>query len=138
METDNVVDSPNNIEDEVGRVVEQAKELHDSAASIISRATTDEQSLRQRALSLDSSIRRLRSLLDSLLSNKLLDSKLADKVHPFLFFLFAFQFPICGSIHFFALSSLFWMNQLEDDLQRARCMMADGEVASFLPGKAQG
>ncbi|KAG7035539.1 Transmembrane protein-like protein, partial [Cucurbita argyrosperma subsp. argyrosperma] len=102
VETENMADSSHNVEDEVGRVVEQAKELHDSAASLISRTASDEQSLCQRALSLDSSIRRLRSLLDSLLSKKLLDPK------------------------------------LEDDLQRARCLMVDGEVASFLPRKAQG
>ncbi|KAG6605629.1 Transmembrane protein 120-like protein, partial [Cucurbita argyrosperma subsp. sororia] len=106
VETENMADSSHNVEDEVGRVVEQAKELHDSAASLISRTASDEQSLCQRALSLDSSIRRLRSLLDSLLSKKLLDPKVADK--------------------------------LEDDLQRARCLMVDGEVASFLPRKAQG
>ncbi|XP_022928956.1 transmembrane protein 120 homolog [Cucurbita moschata] len=106
VETENITDSLQNVEDEVGKVVEQAKELHDSAASLISRTATDEQALRQSALSLESSIRRLRSLLNSLLSKELLDSKLADK--------------------------------LEDDLQRARCMMVDGEVASFLPGKPQG
>ncbi|KAK9290584.1 hypothetical protein L1049_008755 [Liquidambar formosana] len=95
-----------NIEEEVTRVVEQAKELQDSAASFLSKASNDEQSLRLRAISLDSSIRRLRSLIDSLLSNKILDPKLADK--------------------------------LEDELQRARCIMVDGDAASFLPGKAQG
>jgi type IV secretory pathway TraG/TraD family ATPase VirD4 len=72
-------ESAKNIEEEVGRVVEQAKELQDSAASFISRTSSDEQSLRHRALSLDSSIRRLRSLLHSLLSHKLLQPKLADK-----------------------------------------------------------
>ncbi|KAJ9173829.1 hypothetical protein P3X46_016928 [Hevea brasiliensis] len=75
-----VEESANKIEDEVARVVEQAKDLQDSAASLISRSSNDEQSLRQRVLSLDSSIRRCRSLLDSLLSHKLLDSKLADKL----------------------------------------------------------
>lgn len=140
VETENMVDSSQNLEDEVGRVVEQVKELHDSAASLISRTASDEQSLRQRALSLESSIRRLRSLHDSLLSKKLLDPKLADKACFYLNFLRIsleiFCSAIDGSISLFLF--LVWMNQLEDDLQRARCMMVDGEVASFLPGKAQG
>lgn len=92
VETDNMADSSHNVEDEVGRVLEQAKELHDSAASLISRTASDEQSLRQRALSLESSIRRLRSLLNSLLSKKLLDSKLAEKVYIFINFYYAFDF----------------------------------------------
>lgn len=87
VDTDNMPDSSHNLEDEVGRVVEQAKELHESAASLISRTAIDEQSLRQRALSLDSSLRRLRSLLNSLQSKKLVDSKLAEKVYIFLNFL---------------------------------------------------
>lgn len=86
VDTDNMPDSSHNVEDEVGRVVELAKELHDSAASLISRTAIDEQSLRQRALSLDSSVRRLCSLLNSLQSKKLLDSKLAEKVYIFLTF----------------------------------------------------
>ncbi|KAH7560824.1 hypothetical protein ACOSP7_016759 [Xanthoceras sorbifolium] len=62
------------VEEEVERVVEQAKELQDSASSLINRTSSDEQSLRQRALALDSNIRRLRPLLHSL------PSKLADKL----------------------------------------------------------
>ncbi|MBA0744443.1 hypothetical protein Gogos_007066, partial [Gossypium gossypioides] len=65
-----------------------------------------EQSLRLRANSLESSIRRLRSLITSLLSQKLLDPKLADK--------------------------------LEEDLERARCFVTDGDAAAFLPAKYQG
>lgn len=72
-------ESAKSVEEEVRRVVEQAKELQESASSFISKFTSDEQSLRHRAASLDSSIRRLRSLLCSLISQKLLDSKLADK-----------------------------------------------------------
>ncbi|KAF5729816.1 transmembrane protein [Tripterygium wilfordii] len=97
--------SPQKVEEEVGRVVELAKELQDSASTYISRTFSDENSLRQRALSLESSVRRLRSLLDSLLSNKLIDPKLADK--------------------------------LDDDLQRARCLLHDGDAATFLPSKPQ-
>lgn len=78
-------DSAKNVEEEVSRVVEQAKELQDSAASFISNASSDEQTLRHRALSLDSSIRRLCSLLRSLLSQNLVDPKLANKAILSLF-----------------------------------------------------
>ncbi|XP_022722453.1 transmembrane protein 120 homolog [Durio zibethinus] len=97
-----VEESANKVEEEVGKVVEQARELHESGTSLISRISNEEQSLRQKANSLESSIRRLRSLL----SQKLLDPKLSEK--------------------------------LEEDLQRARCIMTDGNAAAFLPAKAQG
>ncbi|KAL5551206.1 hypothetical protein UlMin_001382 [Ulmus minor] len=90
------------VEEQVGRLVDQAKELQEAASSFVSKSTADEQSLRHRALSLDSSIRRLNSSLRSLR----LDPKLRDK--------------------------------LEDDLQRARCLLTDGDAASFLPPKPQG
>ncbi|GLT30519.1 hypothetical protein SLA2020_053150 [Shorea laevis] len=99
-------ESVNKVEKEINTVLEQAKDLQESAASLISRTNNDEQSLRQKALTLESSIRRLRSLVDSLVSRKLLDPKLADK--------------------------------LEDDLQRAKCILADGDAAAFLPTKVQG
>ena len=76
--------SAGNIDEQVIGVLEQAKELQDAASSHISRTSIEEQSLRQCALSLDSNIRRLRSLIDSLLRKKVLDPKLADKVAPFL------------------------------------------------------
>ena len=85
-------ESLNKVEEEVGRLVEQARELQESGASLISRISNEEQSLRQKANSLDSSIRRLRSFINSLLSQKLLDPKLADKakslpcMFPFSFF----------------------------------------------------
>jgi methylphosphotriester-DNA--protein-cysteine methyltransferase len=44
--------------------VEQAKELQETAASLIAKSSHDEQSLRQKALSLESSVRRCRSLLN--------------------------------------------------------------------------
>ncbi|XP_022762590.1 transmembrane protein 120 homolog [Durio zibethinus] len=100
-----VEESADKIE-EVGRVVEQARELQESGASLISKISNDEQFLRQKANSLESSIRRLRSLINSLHSQKLLDSRLANK--------------------------------LEEDLQRARCVITDGDAAVFLPAKAQG
>ncbi|XVE64538.1 hypothetical protein DITRI_Ditri07aG0108500 [Diplodiscus trichospermus] len=101
-----VDESANKVEEEVGRVVEEARELQESAASLISRISNEEQSLRQKANSIDSSIRRLHSLINSLLSQKLLDPCLADK--------------------------------LQEDLQRARYIITDGDVAAFLPAKTQG
>ncbi|XP_057955776.1 uncharacterized protein LOC131149387 isoform X2 [Malania oleifera] len=73
-----------NVEEEVSRVLEQAKELEDSASSFLSKTYHEEQALCQRALSLDSSINRHRSLINSLLGNELLDSAVAeleDKLH---------------------------------------------------------
>lgn len=94
------------MEEEVGRAVEQAKELQDAAAAHVARSSGEEQSIRQRTLALDSSIRRLRDSIGAEASSGLLDSKLADR--------------------------------LEEELQRARCIMADGDASSFLPSKAQG
>ncbi|XP_010542215.1 PREDICTED: transmembrane protein 120 homolog [Tarenaya hassleriana] len=94
------------IEEEVRRVVEQVKELHDFASSFISSSSHEEQSLRQRFSALDGSIRRLHSTTLSLLSDKSLDPSLADK--------------------------------LEGDLQRARCMLANGDASAFFPAKPQG
>lgn len=98
--------SAGNIDEQVSGVVEQAKELQDAASSHISRTSVEEQALRKSALSLDSNIHRLRSLIDSLHRNKILDPKLAEK--------------------------------LDEDLQRARCILVDGDASSFLPGNAQG
>ncbi|KAJ6753434.1 TRANSMEMBRANE PROTEIN INDUCED BY TUMOR NECROSIS FACTOR ALPHA [Salix purpurea] len=91
------------VEEEVGRVVEQGKELQETAASLIAKSAHDEQSVRQKVLSLESSIRRCRSLLDR---NNHLAPKLAEK--------------------------------LEEDLQKARCIIADGDASAFLPSKPQG
>lgn len=65
------------VEEEVSRLVEQAKELQDSASSLISRTSRDEDSLRQRANSLNSDIQRLQS---SVRKSKF-DSKHAEKVN---------------------------------------------------------
>lgn len=75
------------VEEEVSSVLEQAKELQDLAASFISKSSKEEHSIRQRALALDSSIRKLRSSIDSLVADKLVDSKLAEKVLPSTFVL---------------------------------------------------
>ncbi|KAK4742403.1 hypothetical protein SAY87_000404 [Trapa incisa] len=94
------------VEEEVKMVVEQAKELQDLAAAFIAKTSGEEQSIRQRAATLDSNIRRLQSLIHSLLEHKLLDQTLADK--------------------------------LNEELQRARFVITDGEASAFLPSKAQG
>lgn len=93
------------IEEEVVRVVEQAKELQESAASVISRSSKDEQNLRQRAIAVDSAIEKLRSSINYHLFDRRLDPKLAVK--------------------------------LEDELNRGRCILVDGDASSFLPGKAE-
>lgn len=75
--------SRGNIEEEVTGVVEAAKELQESAATHISRSNNEEQALRQRAVSLDSNILRLSSLVHSLLDNHGIDHKSAEKVCAF-------------------------------------------------------
>ncbi|GAA0149863.1 hypothetical protein LIER_08935 [Lithospermum erythrorhizon] len=67
--------------EEVSRLVEQAKELQDVAASLISRTTREEDSLRQRVAVLDSNIQRLRSSIRK--TN--LHSNLAQKLEEELF-----------------------------------------------------
>ncbi|GMJ06319.1 hypothetical protein like AT4G10430 [Hibiscus trionum] len=69
-----------NVEEEVGKVVEQARELQEAGASLLWKLSGEERSLRQKANSLDSSVRRIGSVINSLLSQKLLDPKLADKL----------------------------------------------------------
>ncbi|CAL5367864.1 unnamed protein product [Camellia sinensis] len=77
--------SEKTVVEEVSKVVESAKELQDSAASLISRTTREEDALRQRSLSLDSTICRLRSSIASLLHHGQLDSKEADKLEEELY-----------------------------------------------------
>ncbi|KHG13751.1 Transmembrane protein [Gossypium arboreum] len=77
---ENVEESTNEMEEEVGKVMEQARELQEAGAGLISMISNDEQSLRLKANSLDSSIRHLRSSITTVLSQKLLDPKLADKL----------------------------------------------------------
>ncbi|GAB2230293.1 hypothetical protein Droror1_Dr00014554 [Drosera rotundifolia] len=89
------------LEESVRRLAEQAKELNDAAAEVTSKAVKEEQTLRQRALSLDVSISKLMAKID-----KRLDHRVADK--------------------------------LEEELNRARCILVDGDASSFFPGRAQG
>ncbi|KAE8662718.1 S-adenosyl-L-methionine-dependent methyltransferases superfamily protein [Hibiscus syriacus] len=73
------------LQEEVGRLMKQARELQESGSSLLWKISNEEQSLRQNAISIESSIRRF-----------------------------------------------------EEDLQRATCIMADGDAAAFLPPKYQG
>lgn len=68
------------VEEEVKRVVDEVKELHDSAASFISSSSQQELSLRQKASAVDASVRRLHS---TLVSDKRLDPKLVEKAFFF-------------------------------------------------------
>ncbi|KAI3699363.1 hypothetical protein L2E82_43622 [Cichorium intybus] len=72
-----------NTAEEVSRIVEQSKELQESAATLISRNTQEESSLRQRALALDSTIKRLRSFIVSSVKKGNLDPKDAEKLDLF-------------------------------------------------------
>lgn len=68
------------VEEEVKRIVEQVKELHDSSTSFVSSSSQEELSLRKRASLVDASIHRLHS---TLVSDKHLDPKLFEKVKSF-------------------------------------------------------
>lgn len=93
-----------NYSEEIPKVVEQAKELLDAAGSLISRTSREEDSIRQRASSLDSQIRRSR---DSIRSGNF-DSIQAEKVRLraciFLYFLIACRYLL---IFFLAFSPAF-------------------------------
>ncbi|KAL5714460.1 hypothetical protein ACHQM5_016423 [Ranunculus cassubicifolius] len=67
-------------EEQVSRLTDLAKELSDSASSFTSKSTRDEQSLRQKALSIDSSLHSLRKSVTSAVANGTLDRKKADKL----------------------------------------------------------
>ncbi|KAF5194469.1 Transmembrane protein [Thalictrum thalictroides] len=97
MEESSSSSSQKKIEEEVSRLAELAKELQDSASSFISNSTTEEQSLRQRALAIDSNLKKLHSSVQT----GAIDRKQAHKV-------------------------------------RARCILSDGDGASFLPNKSHG
>ncbi|OVA09442.1 TMPIT-like [Macleaya cordata] len=77
--------SERKIAEEVSGVAELAKELQDSASALISKTSHEEQSLRQRALALDSNIKKLRSSVDSAVKRGILDRKEAEKLDEELF-----------------------------------------------------
>ncbi|KAJ3672539.1 hypothetical protein LUZ60_007260 [Juncus effusus] len=68
--------------EEAVRAAEQARELQDAAAALVSRAWADEQSLRQRAVALDSDLRRLESVVKK---NRGLDPKVGEKIEEELY-----------------------------------------------------
>lgn len=70
---------------EASRLVDLARELQESATSHISRTWNEEQALRQRALSLDSDLRKLQSAFDSASRDRALDPKLAEKMDEELY-----------------------------------------------------
>ncbi|WOL07552.1 transmembrane protein 120 [Canna indica] len=92
--------------EQAARLTDLARELHDAAAALASRAAADEQSLRTRALALDSDLRRLQSSVNSDLKNGSIDPTVAEKV--------------------------------EEELDRARYALSEGDAAFLLPTKAQG
>ncbi|CAL9081168.1 unnamed protein product [Musa textilis] len=99
--------------EEAARLAEAARELQEAAAILISRTRNEEQSLRQRAVALESDLRRLQSSLDSTVRKKGesttgggVDPKIAEKV--------------------------------DEVLCRARCVINDGDVASLLLSMAHG
>ncbi|KAI8565189.1 hypothetical protein RHMOL_Rhmol03G0241300 [Rhododendron molle] len=77
--------SENTVAEEVSRAVESAKELQDSAAALISRNAREEDALRQRVVSLDSTIRQIRSSVSSLVGQGKLDPKEAEKLEEELY-----------------------------------------------------
>ncbi|GKE24546.1 hypothetical protein Tco_1436058 [Tanacetum coccineum] len=72
--------SERNTAEEVSRILDQSKELQESAATLISRNSQEEASLRQRALALNSNIKRLHSFIASSVKKGSLDPKDAEKV----------------------------------------------------------
>lgn len=69
-------ESANRLQDEVRRVVEQAKELQETAAAAVAKSSTEEVAIRQRVTALDSTITRIRSSICSMH----MDPKFAEKV----------------------------------------------------------
>ncbi|KAF9603764.1 hypothetical protein IFM89_037850 [Coptis chinensis] len=107
--------------EEAGRLGELAKELQESASSFISKSTAEEQSLHQRALSINSNIQNLRSSIPQ-----------GQKVPlPSL----SFCMPACQITILF---SFIILPKLDEQLFRAKCILNDGDAASFLPNKSHG
>ena len=122
-------ESANKVEEEVARVLEHARELQDSGASLVSRISNEEQSLRQKANSLDSSIRRLRSLINSLLSQKLLEPRLADKASTHLAcFLFFFLISFINSSLLLLRSMKSYQKFLQFGFEPARRGFAESQM----------
>eukprot|EP00262_Sarcandra_glabra_P001066 TRINITY_DN11065_c0_g1_i1.p1 TRINITY_DN11065_c0_g1~~TRINITY_DN11065_c0_g1_i1.p1 ORF type:complete len:368 (-),score=38.91 TRINITY_DN11065_c0_g1_i1:33-1136(-) len=103
---ENSMNPQRNFIEECSRVVELAKELQDSASSLLSRTWSEEQALRQRAVTLESNIRNLQSSIESAAKNGDVNLRDAEK--------------------------------MEEELCRARCVISEGDVSSFLPSKVHG
>ncbi|XP_072994091.1 uncharacterized protein [Typha latifolia] len=69
--------------EEAARAAEQTRELRDAAASLASRTWSEEQSLRQRALAVESDLRRLQTAIEK--RGGALDPKIADKIDEELY-----------------------------------------------------
>lgn len=82
-----------NVVEEVSRISELAKELQESSASLISRSSSEEASLRQRALTLDSNIKNLRVSIASSVKRGILGPKDAENVTIYIImYLFIYMF----------------------------------------------
>ncbi|KAL6006680.1 hypothetical protein ACLOJK_032173 [Asimina triloba] len=122
-----------NLREECDRVVELARELQESASVFLSQTWNQEQSLRQRALALDSAIQRLQSSVVSAAKTEAIDPKDAEKVtfltlNPLRRFCYV---SVLISVDFWVL-----LLKLNEELCRARCVITDGDVSSFLPTKS--
>ncbi|RWR80885.1 transmembrane protein 120 [Cinnamomum micranthum f. kanehirae] len=82
---DSAGDSSQNLREEAARVVELAKELQDSASEFVSKTCNEEQSLRQRALVLESNLKKLRSSIDDAVARGAIDRSETEKLHEELY-----------------------------------------------------
>nr|XP_043624106.1 transmembrane protein 120 homolog [Erigeron canadensis] len=71
-------DNNKNLCEEVSKVVEEIKELQETASNLISKNSEEDASLRQKAIALDSNIKMLKSFLSNSVKKGTLDSKHAD------------------------------------------------------------
>ncbi|KAJ6850594.1 transmembrane protein 120-like protein [Iris pallida] len=94
--------------EEAARLGELARELQESASALISRTWNEEQGLRQRALALESDLKRAQSALAAARrrSSAAFDPKAVEKI--------------------------------DEELYRARCLIKEGDLASILPNKDHG
>ena len=77
---DSAGDSSQNLREEAARMVELAKELQDAASGFVSNTCNEEQSLRQRALVLESNLKKLRSSIDAAVARGSIDRSVTEKV----------------------------------------------------------
>lgn len=77
---DSAGDSSQNLREEAARVLELAKELQDSASGFVSKTCNEEQSLRQRALVLETNLKKLRSSIDAAVARGTVDRSVSEKV----------------------------------------------------------